>query len=389
MEVIIITIEFHNGLSIIESLGQKGILTNVIDVTDEPKPYMLCSNFVKQGWKCKTNEDAISILLNDFKGDGEKALLVSCSDDATAMLDKHYDELKDRFILPLTSFHGHQEEIMSKQYMTTLAQNIGMNIPETWLLEKGQEIPEDIIYPCITKAISSVAGTKIDNIRVCNNYEELKSFVNSSGHSATLQIQRFIDKAFEFQFLGCSFNDGNEILISGRTHIDRPNGRENTFFLRFDKVEKELIPLENKVREFISETKYNGPFSVEFLRDKNGKDYFTEMNFRNDGNAYCQTCAGINVPYIMYLYYSGGDYKSELEQSDVHRIYMVPEFEYLQFKLSGEFGWKEWYRNMKKANCYNTYFKQDKAVFRQFLLNRITGFLRRRVKRFFKLKASV
>ena len=41
MEVVIITIEFHNGLSIIESLGQKGILTNVIDVTNEPKPYML------------------------------------------------------------------------------------------------------------------------------------------------------------------------------------------------------------------------------------------------------------------------------------------------------------------------------------------------------------
>ncbi len=384
MEVIIITIEFHNGLSIIESLGQKGILTNVIDVTDEPKPYMLCSKFVKQGWKCKTNEDAISILLNDFKGDGEKALLVSCSDDATAMLDKHYDELKDRFILPLTSFHGHQEEIMSKQYMTTLAQKIGMNIPETWLLEKDQDIPKDIIYPCITKAISSVVGTKIDNIRVCNNYEELKSFVNSSGHSATLQVQRFIDKAFEFQFLGCSFNDGNEIVISGRTHIDRPNGRENTFFLRFDKVEKELIPLENKVREFISATRYNGPFSVEFLRDKNGKDYFTEMNFRNDGNAYCQTCAGINVPYIMYLYYSGGDYKTELEKSEIHSIYMVPEFEYLQFKLKGEFGWKEWFQNMKKANCYNTFFRNDKGVYIQFLLNRISGFVRRRLNRLIK-----
>lgn len=97
---------------------------------------MLCSKFVKQGWKCKTNEDAISILLNDFKGDGEKALLISCSDDATAMLDKHYDELKDRFILPLTSFHGHQEELMSKQYMSNLALNIGMNVPETWLLKK-------------------------------------------------------------------------------------------------------------------------------------------------------------------------------------------------------------------------------------------------------------
>lgn len=249
---------------------------------------------------------------------------------------------------------------------------------------KGQEIPEDIFYPCITKAISSVAGTKIDNIRVCNDYEELKSFVESSGHSATLQIQRFIDKAYEFQFLGCSFDDGNEIIISGRTHIDRPNGLENAYFLRFDKVEEELKPLENKVREFILETRYNGPFSVEFLRDKNGTDYFTEMNFRNDGNAYCQTCAGINVPYIMYLYYSGGDYKAELRKSYVHQIYMVPEIRYLLYKLSGEFGWKEWYRNMKKANCYTTYFKQDKAVFRQFLLNRISGFVRRRLNRLIK-----
>ena len=74
MEVIIITIEFHNGLSIIESLGQKGILTNVIDVTDEPKPYMLCSKFVKQGWKCKTNEDAITTLNGTGEGSVTKAV---------------------------------------------------------------------------------------------------------------------------------------------------------------------------------------------------------------------------------------------------------------------------------------------------------------------------
>lgn len=381
MEVIIITIEFHNGLSIIESLGQKGILTNVIDVTDERKPYMLCSKYVKQGWKCKTNEEAISILLNEFKGDGDKALVISCSDDATAILDKYFDELKERYILPLTSLHGQQENIMSKQFMTNLAQSVGMKVPEHWLVENGHEIPQDIIYPCITKAISSVAGTKIDNIRVCDDYDELSSFIKSSGHSSSLQIQRYIDKAYEFQFLGCSFDDGNDILISGRTHIDRPNGRENTFFLRFGKVENELKPLESKVREFIAQTKYNGPFSVEFLHGKDGVDYFTEMNFRNDGNAYSQTCAGINIPYIMYLYYSGGDYKSEIKKSEIHDIYMVPEFEYLMFKLKGEFSWKEWYRNMKKANCYNTYFKDDRGLYCRFLLNHVTGFVRRRFAR--------
>ena len=86
----------------------------------------------------------------------------------------------------------------------------------------------------------------------------------------------------------------------------------------------------------------------------------------------------------MYLYYSGGDYKTELEKSEIHSIYMVPEFEYLQFKLKGEFGWKEWFQNMKKANCYNTFFRNDKGVYIQFLLNHISGFVRRRLNRLIK-----
>ena len=63
---------------------------------------------------------------------------------------------------------------------------------------------------------------------------------------------------------------------------------------------------------------------------------------------------------------------------------MCPEFEYLQFKLRGEFGWGEWYKNMKKADCYNTYFKNDKALYIQFLVNHVTGFVRRRFNRIFK-----
>ena len=121
---------------------------------------------------------------------------------------------------------------------------------------------------------------------------------------------------------------------------------------------------------------------MEFLHDKKGNNYFTEMNFRNDGNAYCQTCAGMNIPYIMYLFYSGGDYKSEIKNSKVRKIYMVPEFEYLEFKLKGEFGWKEWYGNMRKANCYNTFFKEDKAPFLQMIKNRMNGFLKRRIGKY-------
>lgn len=383
MEVLIITVEFHNALSLIESLGPKGIYTNLIVVTDNNDPYLLHSKYVKKGWVCRTNEEFIPILLHEFEGNGTKTLLISCSDDATVVLDKHYDELKDNYYLPLTAFHGRQEELMSKQYMTSLAEEVGLNVPRSWLIQNGKSLPNNIEYPCITKPISSVAGSKEDNIRVCENSKELMNFLESGSHADVIQIQKYIDKEFEYQFMGCSFDDGNEILISGRTHIVRPNGRENVFFLRFDRVEPELKEVELKVRDFIRRVKHNGPFSVEFLQDKQGANFFMEMNMRNDGNAYCQTCGGMNIPYIMYLYYSGGDYKSEIGNSKVHEIYMVPEFEYLLFKLKGEFGWKEWFRNMRKADCCNTYFKNDKAPFLHFIKPHLVNFVKKRVRTLF------
>lgn len=42
----------------------------------------------------------------------------------------------------------------------------------------------------------------------------------------------------------------------------------------------------NTVRYFIRDLGYSGLFSLEFIRDKSGKDYFMELNMRNDGNAY-------------------------------------------------------------------------------------------------------
>ena len=51
-----------------------------------------------------------------------------------------------------------------------------------------------------------------------------------------------------------------------------------------------------------------------------------EINFRNDGNAICVTAAGFNLPYIWYLYNTGGNYREEIEASKVKPTYVMPEF---------------------------------------------------------------
>ena len=379
-KVLIVGSDHHNTLGIIESLAQRGIKPYVIVYTHDKKPYLRYSKNYTRLWVCDSEMKIISCMLDNFCDDQNKAIVISSADEVSVFLDKHFEQLINHFYLPISSRYGQLEDIMSKQFMADLAQNVGLTVPRTWMTT-DKTIPADIEYPCITKAVSSIAGAK-DNTAICQDETDLKHFLNDMPHCNTIIIQKFIEKEFEFQLLGCSFNDGNEIVISGRTNIDRPNGIENTFFLSFDKCESELDELISKAKLFIKETKYNGPFSVEFLKGKDGVNYFTEMNFRNDGNAYCQTAAGINIPYLMYLYYSGGDYRQELSESDVHKVFLMPEISYTKCLLRGEFGIKEWWRNMKKADCFTTYFKNDSRLFYRCAYIQIREIIKNKTGRF-------
>jgi predicted ATP-grasp superfamily ATP-dependent carboligase len=365
-KVLIVGGDHHNTLGVVESLAEKGIRSFVILITNRKNGYVLHSKYVEKGWCCSDDEAVVQCIIKNFNDTSSKAVVFATNDHAAAILDKYSTQLTDYIFIPSTYPYGQLEQWMRKDEMSTLAEQVGLNVPKSWLLVDS-EIPDDITYPVITKAISSVEGSK-SNIHVFNDRDELKSFMASSDRCSKILVQQYIDKKFEFQLLGCSLNQGEEVIIPGRTNIDRPNGLDNTFFLKFDKYEPELESVVETTKQFIKATRYMGTFSVEFLVSKSGIVYFTEMNFRNDGNAICVTASGTNIPYIYYQSLSGGDYAHELENSKVEQVYLVPEVSYFSRMLAREFGFKEWRRNMKKANCYTTFFKKDKRAFLWFLI---------------------
>ncbi len=366
-KVVVVGGDHHNTLGVIESLGQKGLKPYTILYTSNVKCYVPHSKFVASGWSCSTENDLIDCLRKNFNDISEKTVVIATNDIVADILDRHYDELKDFCMIPTIEPTGNLGKVMSKEYMSNLAHEVGLNVPMTWVL-KDSIIPNGIEYPVITKAISSVEGSK-DNIKVCKSEADLKDFVKEQQECETIQIQRFIDKEYEFQLLGVSLNHGDTVLIPGRTHIYRPNGLDNTFFLYFDKCEPSLQPLIDKAVKFVKKTRYTGPFSIEFLREKSSEmDYFTEMNFRNDGNAYVVTAAGMNIPYIFYLSQTGRDYQKEISHSTIKGTYIVPEFYYFTRLLAREISIKEWWSNMRKADCCTTFFKGDKRAFFWFLI---------------------
>ena len=364
-KIVVVGADHHNTLGVVESFGLKDLKSYVVLYTPKKEGYVLHSKYVEDGWCCSDEQELIDCLSSHFTDKENKAVLIATNDIVASIIDKHAKILNDFFFLQTTWPTGTLLGWMGKEKMSKTAREVGMNVPKTWIITDN-EIPSDVEYPIITKAISSVAGSK-SNIRICKTEADLRAFLKEE-HCSTIQVQRFIEKDFEFQFIGCSINKGENVLIPGRTHINRPNGLDNTFFLSFDKCEKAMAPLVQKAVEFVKQTKYTGTFSMEFLRDKNdGKDYFTEMNFRNDGNSFCATWGGVNLPYVLYISEIGGDWKGEFARSEVRKVYLCPEVYYLSRLLAREFGFKEWLRNMRRTDCFTTYFRNDPKPFRWFL----------------------
>ena len=380
---LVIGTDHHNTLGVVESLGQKGIKPDVIITKSDgsPSSFVLTSKYINNGYVCHV-EDVVRFVKEEYPRSKEgKAIVVTTSDTTAATLDDYYDELSKFLVLPGTGKEGELRYWMSKKNMMALAVKVGLNVPKTIVVKKGERA-ENVTFPCMTKSISSLLGGK-SNISVCFNQKELDAFLENQKKYPGIQVQQLIDKDFEFQFLGYSLESGEEIIIPGRTHIDRPKGFDNTFYLKFLEIDESFNNTLAKAKDFIRQTHYSGPFSIEFIRDKKGVDYFLEMNFRNDGNAICMTASGTNTPYIWYLYNTGGDYKKEMEQSTFTPVTMMPEEPYFFNMLRREVTIGEWLRNIRNTTQFATYFKEDNKPFKTYLKMEIGKYVSKYFKKLF------
>lgn len=91
---------------------------------------------------------------------------------------------------------------------------------------------------------------------------------------------RIYGEKIEYQLIGCSLNNGKTLIILGYTKIIRQPYNKNTGYLVLSPIEN--LDYNSEVLErFLSTIGYNGLFSLEFIRDKNDRDYFLKINLRD------------------------------------------------------------------------------------------------------------
>ena len=342
----------HNTLGVIRSLGREGVVSELLLVDDmKGTAYVGKSRYVSRVHRFSSYEEGVEYLLDIIPSLTRKEVVICCSDGASSAVDMNFDKLSPAYYVPNCGRQGEISRLMSKEFLASCAVGAGLNAPETWLSENGA-VPAGVRFPVIVKPLYSKDGSKTD-IRVCRNMEELSAYFQQK-HCAQLQLQAFIEKDFEYQLIGCSVEGGKVIVIPGVSKVIRPSDTSNTGFLFYDRLD-DSYPVE-KVKQLISGMNYSGLFSAEFLRDKNGKDYFLEVNFRNDGNAIAVTAAGVNLPYIWYRSASGQELPVP---ADIKPVYVMPEFDDLALVFRHRISIRTWLKDMRRASCYMEFDKAD------------------------------
>lgn len=357
LSVIVIGGDHHNTLGVVRALGYKGVKPFVIIVGHKKNSFVLKSKYVGEKKKLENKLDIVPFLLEGKKPGTKKCIVISCADFVTSELDIHKDELSNYYILPVARDQGEINNIMRKDVMAEVAVRNGLNVPQSWIIGEGERTTSiDVEYPCIVKPVASIEGAKAD-IAILQNKEELESYMHKASNHRIL-VQQYINKDYEYQLIGCSIDGGRDIIIPGISKCIRPCPRTNTGFLEYLPMEKFSCDIES-CYHYIREIGYSGLFSMEFLRDKSGKDFFIEINMRNDGNAICVTGAGVNLPYIWYLACQNMDYKYE-KCRKIKNIFVMPEIDdFHNFVLTGKISMIQWIRDHKKTSIYMEYDKSD------------------------------
>lgn len=276
------------ALGLIRALGEAGYKVECFCYGNN-SDYILSSKYVSDGLPFGTCEEATSFLINEYPIKLEKPVLFTLPDPPAYHVDLNQEVLKEKFILFSAGATGSIVYWMDKKNISDLAYKHGLIVPWAIKLSKKDEIPDDIKYPVFVKSSNSTEGGKADE-GVCFSKEELEIKKNKL-ISDSFIVMQFVDKVKEINYFGLSIKD--------HVYIDYHDVRErapktgygyyNSFHLcNYD-------DLHNRMINMIKETHYQGLFDVEFLLGDDGQLYFTEVNFRVDGEIY-KLSLGINLP---------------------------------------------------------------------------------------------
>lgn len=345
--VIIIGDSTHNTLSAVRSFGEAKIPQTLILVCEHDTCFVQHSKYLNGGANgmgiifIVKGLDECEPILRKLATHHDQ-ILMTTFDAAAEWVDAREPELSKYFLTPC---RGKQiGNLFNKYAQCRLASECGLDVPFSIVYNRSNELPiSELVFPLITKPLVSSAGAKED-IHICNDLQELQEALKENSQCDKFLLQQFIDKEYEINCLGVRTE--KKVIIGGGIkklrHWPRITGASS--FAEINPALDYGINIHG-INKFLESVNYYGIFSVEFLHVKN-KNFFMEVNFRNDGLAYTSTCAGVNL-HALYA-----DHTKEIDWNKFRKTYMMNYSIDLLYVKEGDITRWQWFKDLLKTRCF-------------------------------------
>ena len=268
-KIVIIGGTHHNTLSMIRSLGVKGIKPDVILCGSDNNSYVLTSKYINKKYIARNASEALKIVESEY----DNPVIIACSDDIAEALKANV------------------AKYMDKQQQVWLAEKVGFKTPISSIHIVDNDVLTFNHFPCIVKPVNSVDGGK--RFSVCHDETELHQVLSTYATGDRVQIQQYIEKDYEIVVDGVSIE--GKTIIPGfiKKHRDILGG---TSFSSTMPISKLPDAVRRSIDDMILVIGYDGLFGVELIVSE-GIYFFVEINLRNDATTYSFVKAGVNLPY--------------------------------------------------------------------------------------------
>lgn len=243
-----------------------------------------------------TEQKGVEYLINNYPicdSQRNKAILMPGGDSYSLICAENYGELSRRFYLMCTSDPNELIRITDKNEMCQEAVRAGLLVPES---QKYSPACTDVTvpFPTILKHVVIKGRTEFKT-KIVRSQKELDKFKKILNPENVYILQQYIPKSHDIYVYGCRLPNG-EVKLSGyNTQLRWSDDGGGSFGQLYTEIPDYLQrgPLE----KFLEAVDYHGLFSAEFGYC-NGKAYFYEVNFRNDGFTHLSYQAGANLPLL-------------------------------------------------------------------------------------------
>ena len=362
--VVVFATEHYNTLGLIRSLGEAGIAPDYIAVKGKAK-VASTSKYINKNKFVSSIEEGYKVLIEEYGNMAEKPIVLCMEDKVLGLMDAHYDEICDKFIMFSSGSKGRTLEYMNKFKILELAKKHGFKTLDTIVVNKN-EIPSSLVYPVITKSISPIAGGWKSDVHICENKDELeKAYDNIL--SPQVVIQRYIDKKNEYCLDGISFDKGRSILIpieSTYNYLIKGYYRPYMTVKPFVNAE-----IKKSLDGMFEEIGFEGIYSIEFLIDKDDNYYFSEINFRHSTWGYASTIVGMNMPELWIKGMVEGKIPTDAKKDFEPFTAMVEPIDYQKRVVERNMDLKKWTGELLDCKCLFYFNREDMEPFFEMVRN--------------------